>query len=244
MKRLYPLILTLLLLAQGALAQETNTQKRNAAFRDSLSAAAEELSFHPDSVNLILKKASWNVELEQWEYAKDEYDKALRIDPNNLAALYFRAYVNEKLLRYNFARLDYEKVLWLNPGNYHAQLGLALLNQKDKHKTEALDQINNVVMNFPDSATAWAARANMEVENQTYEVADYDYTEALKRAPGNKDYLLAQADVRIQLGDMNGARKNLNELVRLGTPRMSLKTWYDKTRMKGRPGRRRLEIKR
>ena len=93
------------------------------------------MQYYPDSVDLRLKKARWNMELEEWARAKDEYDIVLRIDPTNIAALYFRAFANEKMGRYNFARLDYENLLSYVPGNFEAQLGLALLNQKDKHYT-------------------------------------------------------------------------------------------------------------
>ena len=53
------------------------------SMRDSLANAIEKLSFHTDSVDLILRKAAWNMQLEEWQYAKDEYDKVLRIDPVN-----------------------------------------------------------------------------------------------------------------------------------------------------------------
>jgi tetratricopeptide (TPR) repeat protein len=211
---------------------QMQAQDKWAQYRDSLRVATEELAYHPDSIYLLLRKASWNVELEQWDYAKETYDQVLKLDPNNLSALYYRAFVNRKLRRYRFARHDYEALLRLSPSHYEGQLGLALLCQEDNRKTEALDIINNVVNNFPDSATAWAARAGIEVENKTYETAEYDYTEALKRDSTNKDYLLARADVRIKLGRLGEARRDLDELVRLGTPRMSLKTWYDKTREK------------
>lgn len=207
-------------------------QDKHNPLRDSLEAAREQLAYHPDSIPLRMRKASWNVELEQWEYAKDEYDHILQQDPMNLEALYFRAYVNQKLNRNNFARLDFEQILKLNPGNFQAQLGLAVLNQKDKHKTEALDQINSVVANFPDSAVAWAARAGMEMEYKMYDVAEYDYTEALKLEPSNKDYWLSRADVRIKLGRMTEARKDLDQLVKLGTARGSLTEWYRKTQYK------------
>ena len=48
------------------------------SLRDSLAAATEALSYHPDSVDLRLKKAAWNVELEQWQYAKDDYVSCFR----------------------------------------------------------------------------------------------------------------------------------------------------------------------
>ncbi len=133
-------------------AQNVDADKARAAqnktLRDSLSKATEVLAYHPDSINLRLKKAAWNIQLEQWQYAKDDLDKVLLeqwqyakddldkvlfLNNTNIAGLFYRAFVNEKLLRYNFARLDYQNLLVLVPGNFQAQLGLALLNEKDKH---------------------------------------------------------------------------------------------------------------
>lgn len=196
------------------------------SLRDSLAAATEALAYHPDSVDLRLKKAAWNVELEQWQYAKDDYDRVLRKEPDNVAALYYRAFVNEKLGRYNFARLDYQNLIRLVPGNFEIQLGYALLNQKDHHYTEAMDQMNLLVSQYPDSALAYAARAGMEVERGQYELASYDYEEAILRDGTNTDYILAHADVLITLGRKEKARQQLDRLVALGIPRGSLKDYY------------------
>ena len=213
-------IATLLLFALCGQAQDKQS------LRDSLAAATEALAYHPDSVDLRLKKAAWNVELEQWQYAKDDYDRVLRKEPDNVAALYYRAFVNEKLGRYNFARLDYQNLIRLVPGNFEIQLGYALLNQKDHHYTEAMDQMNLLVSQFPDSALAYAARAGMEVERGQYELASYDYEEAILRDGTNTDYILAHADVLITLGRKEKARKQLDRLVALGVPRGSLKDYY------------------
>lgn len=198
--------------------------------RDSLKVASERLSFYPDSIDLRLRKAAWNVQLEEWQSAKSEYDIILGHNPVNIAALYYRAYCNDRLGRYDFARLDYQNLLALVPGNFEARLGLALLNEKDRHFTEALDGINQLVSAYPDSAVVWAARAGIEGERGMNELSEYDYSEALKRAPDNKDYLLARADLRIKLRRFADAQADLDTLVRLGTPRAALKDWYDKVR--------------
>lgn len=213
-----------------ALAALSSIAQERSQLRDSLSKALETLAYHPDSVDLILKKASWNIELEQWQYAKDSYDDVLRLEPYNPAALFFRAYANEKLNRLNFARLDYETLLTVVPGNFEAQLGLALLNFKDKHFTEAMDMVNRLVSQFPDSAVAYAARAGMERERGMTELAEYDYTEALSRDSANKDYLLSRADLRIQLRMWDDARRDLDKLVALGIPQSSLKAFYRRLR--------------
>ena len=201
-------------------------QQQNKALRDSLKQALQLLSFHPDSVDLLLKKASWNVCLEGWAYAKDTYDKVLFLEPSNVAALYYRAYVNERMGRYNFARLDYEHLLYIVPGHFECQLGLALLNQRDRHYTKALDQINSLIHQYPDSALAYAARAGMEKERGMLELAVFDFTEPLQRAPHNIDYRLNRIDLFLTLGRKREAEEDLLFLVRKGVPRASLRDFY------------------
>lgn len=200
----------------------------NNPLRDSLRAASEALAYHPDSIDLRLRKARWNMELEDWQKAKEDYDFVLGKEPANIAALYYRAYCNDRLHRYNFARLDYQNLLTIVPGNFEARLGLALLNEEDQHYTEALDGINELVDAYPDSAVAWAARANIEVERNMPELAEYDFTEALKRDSNNQEYILSRADVRITQKKFDAARRDLDTLVKLGTPKLALKEWYDK----------------
>lgn len=204
------------------------SQNDKNALRDSLTVATEALAYHPDSVDLRLRKAGWNVRLEQWQYALDEYSYVLKQEPNNIAALFYRAYVNERLYRYRFARLDYEHLLRIVPGHFEGALGLALLNQKDKHYTEALDGINQLVNAYPKSAIAWAARAGMEEEQGMLELSEYDYTQAIELAPNNTDYLLSRADIRIRLGQLGKARQDLEALVKLGMTRAALGKWFDK----------------
>jgi len=213
-------VVFLCLASVGAKAQES------VSLRDSLAAAAEILSYHPDSLDLRLKKAAWNIELQQWEYAKGEYDYVLSRQPENVAALFFRAYVNERLGRYQFARLDYEKLLTLVPGNFEAQLGLALLNQKDKHYTEAFDQINSLVEQFSERPEAYAARAGIEKERGMKELAVYDYLEAVRLSPSTTDYRVAAADLLIDLGRNFEARQQLDALVSSGVSRAVLRDFY------------------
>ena len=219
MKR-FLLHILMMIMAVGASAQSHQD------LRDSLAKASELLAYNVDSIDLRLKKAAWNIELKQWEYAKDDYDKVLFLQPDNLAALYYRAYVNERLGRYNFARLDYESVLQQVPGNFEAQLGLALLNEKDHRKTDAMDMINRLINQYPDSAVAYAARAGMERDRGMTELAEYDYTEAIKRDPNNVDYLLARADVYIIENKKRLARKDLEQLEKLGVSRVALLDFY------------------
>jgi len=218
------ILFSLLLISMSANAQNYS------ALKDSLSKAVDVLAYHPDSIDLRLKKASWNMELQQWNYAKDEYDAVLKLNPKNIAGLYYRAFVNEKLKRYNFARLDYENLLALVPGNFEVQLGLALLNQKDQHYTEAFDQMNSLISQYPDSAVAFAARGGIEKERGLLELAEYDYSEAIKRDSCNTDYRLNRADILLTLGRKDDAKRDLDDMVKSGIPRANLIDLYKRLR--------------
>ena len=197
---------------------------------DSLKVATELLAYHTDSIDLRLRKAAWNLQLEQWDYAKNEYDYVINRDPANLAVRYYRAFANEKLKRYNFARLDYEAILIIVPGNFQAQLGLALLNQRDNHFTEAFDQINALVEQYPDSAVAYAARAGIEQERGMGDLAVYDFKEAIRLSPTNVDYRISYADLLITLKRKNEAIDELDTLVKMGVARGTLLNMYSRAR--------------
>lgn len=200
--------------------------------KDSLEAATKLCEKYPDDNDLRLRKASWNIMLEQWEYAQREYDIVLSRDPANVAALYFRAFTNEQQKRYKYARQDYEKMLKIVPGNFNGLLGLALLNQKDMHYTEAMDIINRLVEQHPDSAVAYAVRAGMEQERGMLELAEYDYGEAMRLSPDNTDYIINRVDVRILMGRFREAREDLDLAVKKGIPRPALAELYDKCEKK------------
>ncbi len=202
-----------------------NAQSK-ADLRDSLKAATDRLEYAPDSIDLRLRKASYNLRLEQWSYALDEYNYILRRTPNEVSALFHRAYVNEKLHRDNFARLDYESLLAIVPGHFEGQLGLALLNQKTKHYTDALDMINRLVSQYPDSAVAYAARAGIEKEQGMVSLAVFDYAEALKLDAANREYRIDYADALIADKKKDEARRQLDRLVSMGVPRISLRDFY------------------
>lgn len=220
MKRLFLLSLFVGCVAIVVVAQDAK------AMRDSLARASRLLDEHPDSIDLRLKKAAWNVELEQWEFALDEYSRVLTRQPNNLAALFFRAYVNGQMGRYGFARQDYEQLLAIVPAHFEARLGLTVINQQDRRYVEALDQVNRLIEQYPDSAIAWAARADIEAEQGQAELAVYDYSEAISRDKQNTDYLILRARQLILLNRRHEAYADLDRAVALGIPKAALRDEY------------------
>ena len=210
-------------LAATVLPAQTRLQ-----WRDSLEVLNTQIARDPSNLNLHLLKAEANINLEQWDYALAEYGKILHADERNLAALYFRAYVHMQQHHYDLARVDYETFLRLQPQHFEAHLGLAHVLQKMGRKSDTVDELNRIVQMFPDSADAYAARAAFETEQKQYDVALYDWDEAIKRKPLNSGYVVSKADILITLYRMDEARRELNAAIRRGIPRYALKEWLDK----------------
>ncbi len=196
-------------------------------WRDSVSVLIEAINKAPKNIGLRLLKAEANINLQQWDYAVQEYGYVLRLDDQNLAALYFRAFCHTQLRHYDLAKVDYETFLTIKPEHFEAHLGLAHTLQKLGKKTDAFDELNRIVQLFPDSADAYAARAAYEAEQKLYEVAVYDWDEALRIQPGNVEYAISKVDALIRQGRRQDAREQLDAIVRRGTPRGALKQWYD-----------------
>lgn len=196
-------------------------------WRDSVSVLIEAINKAPKNIGLRLLKAEANINLQQWDYAVQEYGYVLRLDEQNLAALFFRAFCHTQLRHYDLAKVDYETFLTIKPEHFEAHLGLAHTLQKLGKKTDAFDELNRIVQLFPDSADAYAARAAYEAEQKLYEVAVYDWDEALRIQPGNVEYAISKVDALIRQGRRQEAREQLDAIVRRGTPRGALKQWYD-----------------
>ena len=199
-------------------------------WRDSLETLSACLKKDPNNIDLRLRKAEADIQLERWDYALAEYGGILRADDKNLAALYFRAYVHGKLRHYAEAKADYAAFLAIEPLHLEARLGLAHVLQKMGRKSDTIDELNHIVQMFPDSADAYAARAAYETEMQQYDVAVYDWGEAVLRRPEHADYTVSMVDVLLRLGRKREAREALDALVSKGTPRGVLKEWYDRIR--------------
>ena len=218
----------LLMLAVIVMLAESSGAQTSQQWRDSVSTLNELIRQNPKDTDLRLRKAEGNINLQQWDYAIEEYGHVLRQDEKNLAALYFRAYCHTQLRHYDMAKADYDTFLTIQPQHFEAHLGLAHVLQKMGRKAEILDELNLIVQLFPDSADAYAARAAYETEQKLYDVALYDWDEAIRRHPENVEYAVSKAEILLALERKKEARETLDAAVERGTPRGLLKEWYDR----------------
>ncbi len=213
------------MLLSGAASVSAQTSRQ---WRDSLAVINRQIETSPYSSDLHLRKAAINIELQQWQYAIDEYGLVLGRDPGNPAALFYRAYAYTHLRRYDLARNDYEDFLKMAPRNMEAMICLAHVYTKLQRPADAIDRMNHVVELFPDSAVAYAARAGLEMDMAADDAALYDWGEACRLAPDNTDYIISKAALLISMGRKKEARAELDKAVGKGVSRGALNEWYRK----------------
>ena len=200
----------------------------NQQWRDSLRVLNKAIADSAWSTDLHLRKAAVNLELKQWQYAVDEYSLVLQKENQNPAALFFRAYAHSHLRHYDQARNDYQELLTIAPRHFEARLSLAYVLQQQGKKTDALEQLNQVVEMHKDSAIAYASRANLEQELKQWDAALYDLQEAIRLEPHDVGYVALQADLMINLQRRKEAKRVLDDAVKRGIPRGLLLQWYQK----------------
>ena len=196
----------------------TSSAQTAQQWRDSLAVLNRMIELQPKSTDLRLRKAAVNIELNQWEYAVEEYGRVLELDEKNPSALFFRAYAYNRLRRHDLAMHDYEHFLRVVPRHFDAQLGLAMTKRSMGKMMEAQDELNKLVEMYPDSAIAYAARADFEKEQQQYELALYDWDEALRLRPGNQEFLQGKYDVLWAMKRYDEARQLYAETLRRQMP--------------------------
>ena len=206
--------------------QERPQSTAQTRWRDSLSVLNQLIAVSPWSSDLHLRKAAVNLELQQWQYAVEEYGLVLQREPQNLAALFFRAYANTHLRHYDLARNDYKDLLAVVPRHYEGRLSLAYVLQQMNRRQEAIDQLNQLVEQHPDSASGYALRASLEHEARQDEAALYDWQRASVLDPKNASYVTAETDLLLAMGRREEARRTLDKAVSRGIPRGLLIEWY------------------
>ena len=197
-------------------------------WRDTLTVLNKQIAQSGWSSDLHLRKANANLQLKQWQYAADEYGLVLQHEAHNPAALFYRAYAYTHLRRFDLARNDLNDLLIMLPHHFEARLSMAVVQQQLGRKQEALDHLNQAIQQCPDSAVAYAARANLERDMKQDEAALYDWQKAEELSPRDPTYVVSHVDLLLVLERRKEARRVLDAAVKRGIPRGMLLEWYAK----------------
>lgn len=197
-------------------------QRRMGKKKEALESYSLALNKTPYSVTMLLNRASLLLEMDYWDRAYTDYCDVLDIDKKNPEALMYRAYIYMKRRQYQEARLDYRSYLEINPGDKTARLGMALVNQKDRRFQEALEEFNRLIVDYPKDVSLLKARAELEVEMNTLDLALLDLEKAAGQTPDDPEIYVMCGDIYLLQGKKREAYVAFERAIKLGVPRPQL----------------------
>lgn len=197
-------------------------QRRMGKKKEALESYSLALNRTPYSVTMLLNRASLLLEMDYLDKAFVDYCDVLDIDRENKEALMYRAYIHMKRRMYHNARLDYRAFLELEPGNKTARIGMAMVNQKDKRFQESLEEFNRLIVDYPRDVSLLKARAELEIEMNSLDMALLDLENAARLTPNDPEIYVMCGDIYLMQNKRREAYTAFEKAIDLGIPRPKL----------------------
>lgn len=134
----------------------------------------------PKTVNILLARASVYMQLGMIDSAYNDYLEVIVNDVKNKEAMTMKAYIDFSRRDYTKSKESYNSLLKWYPDDYNGMLGLALVEQKEKHYEKASSILSSLIYNNPTDAKLYLARAEVEYERGVYELAVEDCNKAIE----------------------------------------------------------------
>ena len=99
---------------------------------------------------------------------------------------------------------------------------MATLEQKEGKFREALEVINKLLVENPDDATLYVARADVEREMEHVELALVDLEQAIRLSPSLIDAYLLRGDIYLLQKKKGLAKTDFEKAISLGVPQSDL----------------------
>ena len=197
-------------------------QRRMGKNQEALESYSLALNLTPYSITMLLNRASLYLDMDYLDKAYVDYCNVIDLDAKNQEALGFRAYIYMRRRQYQDARNDYQKLLEVVPGDKTARIGMAMVNQKLQRYRESLEEFNRLIVDYPKDVSLLKARAELEVEMNTLELALLDLESAVKMAPNDAEIYGMCGDIYLAQGRNREAYVAYEKAVELGVPRPEL----------------------
>jgi tetratricopeptide (TPR) repeat protein len=147
--------------------------------------------------------------------AANDYEEAIRLSPDRVAAYIGHAVVSIKLKNYKEAIADATTALQLHPGDIEALLVRSLAYSNSGQLKEAVADCGTVLAAHPTHglAEAYANRAFAEFKSHELDQAIADYDAAIELSPHNCQFLLDRALCYKEQGHIDKAIADCNQAV-------------------------------
>ena len=184
-------------------------QRKLGRYNDAVESYTYALNIAPLAVPILLNRAAIYLEQGMQDKAYVDYCQVMDVDKKNTEALLMRAYIYMLRRDYKGARLDYQRLL---------EIGLATLEQKENKFREALDILNQLLVEFPEDAVLYVARADVERDMKHDDLALVDLDEAIRLAPDSIDAYLLRGDIYLDQKKKSLAKADFEKAISLGVP--------------------------
>lgn len=197
-------------------------QRRMGKNKEALESYSLALNLTPYSITMLLNRASLYLDMDYLDKAYVDYCNVIDLDAKNTEALQFRAYIYMRRRQYQDAKNDYQSLLEIVPDDKTARIGMAMVNQKMQRYREALEEFNRLIVDYPKDASLLKARAELEVDLNTLDLALLDLENAVRLTPNDAELYVMCGEIYLAQGRKREAYVAFEKAVELGVPRPQL----------------------
>lgn len=162
--------------------------------------------------NAYFNRANAKSEIFDFENAKEDYNKAIELKPNNAEYYFARGnyspYCNESLEDLNIA-------IKLNPQKAKYYVKRANVQSYLENYTEAFTDINTAIKLNSKNSEIYYERSCIYERIEKYKKANEDLNKAIVLAPNKAIYYSARGSIKEYLWDNNGALRDFNKAITL-----------------------------
>ena len=160
-------------------------------------------------------RANAKSELGLYHEAISDYDKAIRIEPDNANAYNNRGIAKANLKEYFAAIADYDTAIRLKPDNANAYLHRGIAKANLKHYAIAIADYDTAIRLKPDHANAYLHRGIAKANLKEYFAAIADYDTAIRLKPDDANAYLHRGIAKANLKEYFAAIADYDTAIRL-----------------------------
>lgn len=208
-------------------------QQADAAFRRARAAAKQNdlagveqllqtaLTANPRYVPALMMRAVLKATKKDLAGARTDLDAAVAADPKSAAALGTRARLRQQAGDQAGAEKDAAAAIALDPADQQARFTRAQTKYMSRDLPGAIGELDAALSGREKSAEAYVMRAQLHAALGKRAETIADIQSAGAADPGNAQLRIGLADMLLKLGDLEGARAQLQAAAKLGDARAS-----------------------
>ena len=159
---------------------------------------------------------------QQYKAALADYNKAIRLKPDEVDFYHQRASVNRKLERFEDVVTDYSVLIDLNPNDASLYYERGHAKQRIGQHESAIADYNEAIRLDPNEARCYSQRASIRGQLKQYAAAFVDFDKAIELKPNETDFYYQRISLNRDLGRHEAVIADYSELIRLNPNNDSL----------------------